>query len=157
MGAVELPVAAEPSGTKFHRPLRRHLRQHFLSTHRRGLLFSRRRPARLRRRETFLPAFARADTSALDCPVPPFRRVSLATADWLFLWQKTLARRDGRRRLDDSSRRNLSQRAHSDDRIAPNPSCPRNGRWHSQRRGSFSPMAIAPRNAPRRYQGSVGN
>src|SRR6266480_2768868 len=51
MGAVELPVAAEPSGTKFHRPLRCHLRQHFLSTHRRGLLFSRRRPARLRRRE----------------------------------------------------------------------------------------------------------
>jgi hypothetical protein len=175
MGAVELSVAAEPSGTKFHRPLRRHLRQHFLSTHRRGLLFSRRRPARLRRRETFLPAFARADTSALDCPVPPFRRMSIATADplflrmeetkhpgpgridWLFLWQKTLARRDGRRRLDDSSRRNLSQRAHSDDRIAPNPSCPRNGRWHSQQRGSFSPMAIAPRNAPRRYQGSVGN
>ena len=149
MGAVELPVAAEPSGTKFHRPLRRHLRQHFLSTHRRGLLFSRRRPARLRRRETFLPAFACADTSALDCPVPPFRRACLLQLQtrYFFEWKKlniqgradrlaislakTLARRDGRRRLDDSSRRNLSQRAHSDDRIAPNPSCPRNGRWHS--------------------------
>ena len=55
------------------------------------------------------------------------------------------------------SRWNLSQRAHFDDRIAPNPSCPRNGRWHSQWRGSFSRMAIAPRNGPHRYQGSVGN
>src|SRR5919198_562061 len=121
MGAVELSVTAEPASTKFHRSIRRHLRQHFLFTHWRGLLFSGCRPARLWRRETFLSAFACADTPALDWPVPPFRRVSIATADplflrmeetkhpgprridRLFLWQKTLARRDGRRRLDDSS------------------------------------------------------
>src|SRR5438105_15215923 len=124
MGAVELFVAAEPPGTKFHRSIRRHLRQHFLFTHRRGLLFSRGGPARLRRRQTFLSAFARTDTSALDCPVPPVRRVSIATAaplflrmgvtkhpgpgriDRLFLWQKNRAWRYGRRRLHDSSRRN---------------------------------------------------
>src|SRR5438477_5795164 len=175
MCALKIVVAAEPPETTSHRTIRRHLRHHFRFTYRRGLLFSRGGPARLRRRQTFLSAFARTDTSALDCPVPPVRRVSIATADplflrmeetkhpgpgridRLFLWQKNLARRDGRRRLDDSSRRNLYQRAHFDDGIAPDPSCPRNGLGHSQWRGLFSRVAIAPRNAPRRYQGSVGD
>src|SRR4026208_700535 len=116
MGAVELSVAAEPAGTKFHRSIRRHLRQHFLFTHRRGLLFSRCRSARLRCRETFLSAFARPGASAPDFSVPSSRGVFVTTADplflrmeetkhpgpgWidrLFLWQKTLARCDGRRR-----------------------------------------------------------
>src|SRR5438477_9400520 len=169
MCALKIVVAAEPPETTSHRTIRRHLRHHFLFTHRRGLLFSRGGPARLRRRQTFLSTFARTDTSALDCPVPPVRRVSIATTDplflrmeetkhpgpgridRLFLWQKNLARRDGRRRLDASSRRHLCQRAHFDDRIAPDPSCPRNGRWHPPWGSSFSRMATAPRNAPRRY------